>query len=461
MTIRRKLNLAMLAMFGMLLITTAVVVHTVRTISTQALTHARLRELSVFTDGVRAEVFYRMAVARGFGPIRDREDWWPADVLQDVGVRINLSAGDTERVSWTRVRDAIQTLARVPGDDPKVVDLVRDADRQLRKLRRDYDRLVADSVARTADVASSAQDIVVVVALGSALLFAVVTLLIRDWLVKPILALNHAADEIGKGRLDHRVSLDGRDELAQLARRLDVMAHKLAEHQKQLVESRELAAIGELCTNVAHGLRNPLAGMRAGAQLAGRRVNDPQKLGPMLDDIIAEIDRMDQRITQLFEFSRVCRVDRQPTCFEDLIADARAEARGAVEPRHIQLHTQDRTHGITWPIDRQKLASAIGELITNAAHHSDDGAAITVSGSVTPKANGTPPTFSISVTDQGRGIPPAVMKQLFNLFYTTRPTGTGMGLPIVRRIVQQHNGTIEITSAIGAGTRVDVVLAGI
>ncbi len=458
MTIRSKLSVALLAMFGMLLGSTAIVTYSVKTISNQALNHAQMRQLSVFTDDVRAEIFYETAVDHGFGPLRDHEDWWPEDVLEDIGVRINLAGNEFERVAWTRVRDDVKALAAMTPRDPESVPLVMDADRQLRKLRRDYDRLVADAVAKTADVASLAHIIVVATALLSCLLFILMTLLIRDWLVKPVEILNQAADEIGRGNLEHRVPLQGRDELAHLARRIDMMAHRLGEHQTQLVEAREMAAIGELCTNVAHGLRNPLAGMRAAAQLALRRFDDPQKLRNLFDDIIHEIDRMDRRITQIFEFSRLCALNTEATCFRDLILDAEAEARGVVSARVITLETEDQTGETTWHIDRQKLASAVGELITNAAHHSDEGATVTVSGNVTPRSNGTPARLNIFVTDRGRGIGPNALTQLFDLFYTTRQGGSGMGLPLVKRIVRQHNGTIDVKSTPGEGTRVRVTL---
>lgn len=458
MTIRSKLSIAMVAMFGMLLLTTGVVIHAVRTISAQVISHASLRELSVFTDDVRAEIFYRMAVNHGFGPLRAEEDWWPDDVLEDVNVRVRLAADEVERAAWSQVRDAVATLAAMSGDDPQAVGIVRDADTDLRKLRRFYDRQVATAVARTADAASTAQLIAVGAALVSALLSALMMLFIRDWLVRPVEALTRASEEIGAGNLAYRVPLRGSDELAQLARRLDTMAERLGDHQKMLVESRELAAIGELCTNVAHGLRNPLAGMRAGAQLAARGAEGSPPLKSMLDDIVQEIDRMDARISQLFEFSRIGAVERLPTRFAELIDAAENESRGVATARGIRLIVDDRTSDTVWPMDQAKLASAMGELIANAAHHSDPGADVVVTGSVTTSVNGTPMALSIRIADRGCGIHPNAMSRLFDLFYTTRPGGTGMGLPMARRIIEQHGGTIEIESTPGEGTRVEVRL---
>lgn len=308
MTIRWKLNLAMLAMLVTFLLAGVIVLYSVHAATLQSLSIARMRTLSVFTDDVRAGIFAQMAVAGGLG--RDVEDLelasqnWPADILEGIDVRVRLASDAPELEGWTRVREIVSELGNRSVDDPEVPLMVHRADVQLRKLSRHYDTRIATATAEAANTSTRASTSVAIAILMSAMIFALVTLLIRDWLAKPIQILNHAAEEIGSGNLSHRVPLDGHDELAHLARAFDAMAKRLARHQKELVEARELAAIGELCSNVAHGLRNPLAGMRASAQLAARRVADTDPVRETLDDIIEEVDCMDRRISQLFEFGR-------------------------------------------------------------------------------------------------------------------------------------------------------------
>jgi signal transduction histidine kinase len=488
MTIRRKFNIAMLLMLTTSLVIAAVVIRSVRTITNAVLSHAATRELSVFTDDVRAEIFYQTAIANGLPPLREN-DWWPEDLLIDIDVRIHHAVDDVERRSWNQVHDDVTALANVPHDDPRVVDLVRSADFKLRSLRRHYDQHVATAVAQTAQAASLSEWVVIAASVVSLFLFAIVTLLIRDWFVKPIAELNDAADAIGDGNLNHKANLKGRDELAQLGRRINEMAEKLAEHQKQLIESREFAAIGEVCTNVAHGLRNPLAGLRAGAQLATRRLNDPEKLKPMLDDIMEEVDRMDHRITRLFDFSKMVRLNKSPVRFAELVADAKQLAGGVMNAKEITLDIVDDTRGGAWMLDPRQIASAVGELITNAAHHSPVGATIHVTGRV--ESNGAKVSgaqhsdaeFSgagysgvshgagagcgaadrgealvIDVVDHGPGIPPQVMPRLFELYFTTRENGAGLGLPLIQRIIKQHGGSIDISSEPGSGVCARVTL---
>ena len=451
MTIRGKLNLVMLSLLGMLLATTGVVVNTVGKTSRRALEQTTAKELSVFTDNVRAEIFYQTAIAHGFSPLRPN-DWWPEGVLEDLRVRVSLSRDDTERECWSQVRSAVLSLAVSDLSDADRTALVREADHKLRKLRRRYDELGASVTAETATAFWTAQTIVVICAGVSILVVAIATLFIRDWFVKPVRELTDAAEVIGSGDLDHRVAVHSDDELGQLAERINAMSASLEDHQQQLIMTREMAAIGELCTNVAHGLRNPLAGMRAAAQLASRRAGESDGLRDTLDDIVAEVDRMDDRITQLFEFARYGHTEKEPTAFRDVVEDAAAAANGVIASKNINLAIQDDTADATVAMDRQQLSAAIGELMTNAAHHSPDGATIRVIGSVNHDGNGHTPHWTVSIEDDGSGIPDSARVHMFDLFFTTRPTGTGMGLPLVQRIVQQHGGELSIASEPGSGT---------
>ncbi len=458
MTIRGKLNLVMLSLLGMLLATTAVVVSSVRTSTRKALAQATAKELSVFTDNVRAEVFYQTAIAHGFTPLREN-DWWPEGVLDDLRVRESLSTADIERESWSVVRSAVAELALSDPNAPSTVKLVSKADYELRKLRRYYDGVGADATAETATAFWTAQALVVSCAGISVLLVTIATLFIRDWFVKPMREFAEATGVIGSGQLDHRIVVRSNDELGHLARRMNEMSASLADHQKQLIMTREMAAIGELCTNVAHGLRNPLAGMRAAAQLASRRADHPESLKGTLEDIVAEVDRMDERITQLFEFARSAHIEKAPTNFEDVLRDAESLASGVLRAKGIDLVSEDNTGDTTCLIDRGQLSAAIGELITNAAHHTDESRPIKVIGSVESGTNGDPPHWRVSILDRGKGITDAVRKHLFDLFFTTRPNGTGMGLPLVQRIVQRHGGTLTLDSTPGNGTTATISLS--
>src|SRR6266705_2513261 len=129
--------------------------------------------------------------------------------------------------------------------------------------------------------------------------------LISRSLARPLGELRQAMAVVGAGDLDHAIAPRSRDEIGDLARAFALMTEQLRQSRAQLVQSEKLASIGQMAAGVAHGLRNPLASLRAAAQLARRRVEGPAGAArEQLNAIIEQVDRLDQRIAHLLTFSR-------------------------------------------------------------------------------------------------------------------------------------------------------------
>src|SRR5205823_319604 len=134
--------------------------------------------------------------------------------------------------------------------------------------------------------------------------------LLASWLIsrslaRPLNELRHAMAVVGAGDLDHAIEPRSSDEIGDLARAFAQMTERLRQSRAQLVQSEKLASIGQMAAGVAHGLRNPLASLRAAAQLAQRRVEGPAGAArEQLNAIIEQVDRLDQRIGDLLTFSR-------------------------------------------------------------------------------------------------------------------------------------------------------------
>lgn len=282
----------------------------------------------------------------------------------------------------------------------------------------------------------------------------VASLMLRRWVVTRLTAMSQAAGRIGSGDLDYRIGMPGRDEVAYLAERFDDMAAKLKQHQARLLEAKELATLGAISSSVAHGMRNPLAGIRASAQLLVARHRDHPAIVEGLHDIIEEVDRLNDRISKLVYLARQGHLELMDVPARELLDFARREARSLLERRQVILHVDDQTNGAVVRVDPDKMAQTIAELIQNAAHHSNAGSRVTLSSAC--DEDGAFVTFR--VTDEGPGIEPKVREQVFDLFYSTRPQGTGMGLTCAKRIVELHGGSISLDSEVGVGTRVEVRL---
>jgi signal transduction histidine kinase len=369
-----------------------------------------------------------------------------ASALDDIDIQIRQSADPREQELWESVRAKMAALAADAAPA-----LLHETEQDLRELRNFYDLSEYRSAVETANGTYLAQAAIGLACGTTVLLFLIYLLIVRRWLIYPIQVLKDAAQTIGQGRLDHRVPLNGADELSQLARSIDAMADGLARYQTDLVRSRELSALGELCANVAHGLRNPLAAIRSTAQLAERRAaTDEQR--QVFRDLSAQADRMDDRITTLFEFSHPGQLTRRPTSFSAIAENARAQALPLLQARSLELRVVDQTGGASFELDCEQLVQAVAELITNAAYHSQPGQEIQLHGECS--ADNAGGALLIRVRDAGAGMSAATLQKAFDLFFTTRSEGTGIGLALVQRIVERHGGAVTIDSQPRQGTTV-------
>ncbi|HZR84173.1 MAG TPA: ATP-binding protein [Candidatus Binatia bacterium] len=219
--------------------------------------------------------------------------------------------------------------------------------------------------------------------------------------------------------------------------------------QAELVEAERLAAVGELASTVAHGIRNPLAGIRAAAQVAREELESDSPVGENLDDIIAETDRLEQRVRSILEMTRPelsepVRTD--PTSF----LQSYVEGQRARLPRDVRIAVEVAPSLPAIAIDPTQLTEALDVLVTNAVEAMGGRGEVRIHVGV--EANGAAgPTVAISVTDTGPGIEPGRIARVFELFYTSKPSGTGVGLAMAKRLVERQGGRVSVESAPGRG----------
>lgn len=462
MTIRGRLNLAVTAFIVVFLIAGGFAIHAVNETAAHTQRYGRLRESGQLTSDIRTAAYQHVAVARGgiAPPTGYDARQWMKFWIEDVDVQIHQATDDRERELWAQIRESLDELGgavATGADSVRLEQLLASLDAHLRMLRSQYNAIESTSLRNVAITGFAAQKAVGIACLVSVLLLLLYLVMIRHWLVRPLELLHRATDEIGAGRLDHTVPLAGSDELAQLARRIETMAARLARHQAELLESRELSAIGELCANVAHGLRNPLAALRASAQLARRRAAGSPEAEELICEILGQVDRMDARISRLFEFSRPAELRRRNVHFADLGRMVRAETDPLVRSRSIELEIDDRCGTQALWLDPEQMATALAELVTNAAHHSPGAATVMLRGEIVERDDGGREAQFV-VVDHGAGMAAATADKAFLLFFTGRAEGTGMGLALVKRAVERHGGEVAIESMLGSGTTVTITL---
>ena len=275
--------------------------------------------------------------------------------------------------------------------------------------------------------------------------------LISRSLARPVSELTRAIAAVGAGNLDHPIRVSSSGEIGDVARALASMTRQLRESREQLVQAEKLASIGEMSAAVAHGLRNPLASLRAAAQLVRRHPASPSAT-EHLDAIIEEVDRLDRRITHLLSFSRPAPFHPVSESLPRLIEELLPAVAQPIRDQGVELAMSLPASLPQVRVDPMQLEQAILEIVSNALDAMPSGGRLGIGAFV---ADGTGPgEVVLEVSDTGGGIPEQVLPSVCEPFFTTRQEGTGLGLAIAKRYLEQNGGRHEIVSRAGDGTTV-------
>jgi len=225
----------------------------------------------------------------------------------------------------------------------------------------------------------------------------------------------------------------------------------LVEH---LIWADRLASMGELTAGVAHEVRNPLGVIRASVQLVEDSRDNPGKVSEATNVIKQEIDRLDRVIKALLDFGRPSVPTLRPTSIRDVIADVVLFTRRFAAQASVEIVAQ---YGSEVPLvvaDADQMKQVLVNLISNAVQVMEP-----TGGTVTIRVWSDGGMVFFSVGDDGPGIEEDELEKIFAPFHSTRPDGTGLGLTIVQRIVDQHRGSIFVESVPGTGTTFTVALS--
>jgi two-component system, sporulation sensor kinase E len=222
---------------------------------------------------------------------------------------------------------------------------------------------------------------------------------------------------------------------------------------QQLIRADRLAAMGELTAGVAHEVRNPLGIIRASMQLVEDPRSDPERVREAGSIIKHEIDRLDKVIKALLDFGRpssptLLRVNIEDVLDEVVLFTRRFASRSSVS---IEEHFAGDVPDVL--ADPNQLKQVFVNLITNAVQAMEPGG-----GSITVSTGASDGFVFARLADDGPGIPTEQLAKVFDPFFSTRDEGTGLGLTIVHRIVDEHDGHIEAESAPGQGTSFSVFI---
>jgi len=278
---------------------------------------------------------------------------------------------------------------------------------------------------------------------------------------RPMVELQQKIAQLGGGDLNASVSFAHRnDEIGDLGRNFNQMVKQLREsreeierlHRTQMSRAEHFATLGEMATGLAHEIRNPLAGIAGVIEIVSRDLPNTSPARAVVKDVRQEIARINHIVTDLLQTARPhppqVRKSDVNTTVEHAVMLGRQQA--LAKSIEIALHKDPTLPDVEH--DSDQIHQVLLNLLLNALQAIDKNGKIVV----TVGFHGG--SAVVEVADNGRGISPESLPNIFRPFYTTKGDGTGLGLSLARRIVEDHQGRIDVTSTLGKGTTFAVVL---
>ena len=303
--------------------------------------------------------------------------------------------------------------------------------------------------------------VLVIATAGAVAICAVMIMVLAVVVHRPMAELQEKIAQVREGDLTVSVNFANRnDEIGDLGRDFNDMVRQLREsreeiqrlHRTQMSRAEHLATMGELAAGLAHEIRNPLAGIAGVIEIIGRDLSRESPARSVLKDVRSEVLHINKIVSELLEIAR-------PKTPEFRISDLNATAEHAVLFARDQASARGVSVELVKDPNEQLLEHDAGQihqvllnLLLNGVQACDRG------GKVSLEVGHTDGAVKLTVVDTGKGIPPDALPNIFRPFFTTKGNGTGLGLSLAKRMVENHGGRLEVDSWIGKGSRFTVTL---
>jgi signal transduction histidine kinase len=289
-------------------------------------------------------------------------------------------------------------------------------------------------------------------------------ILLSSWaaarVTRPVEQLALAAQEVTAGNWHAQVTVEGSDELSQLADSFNRMTAELLEQKDRLMQAERVAAWRELARRLAHELKNPLFPLQLTVEnMLRARQQGPEQFEEVFQEgsktLLTEISNLKGIIARFSDFSQMPQLQLRPVQVNQVLRGVMQlfEARLA-SPEHGQIvsELQMDPYPATIMADAEMLHRAISNLVLNAIDAMPEG------GRLTLRSRCTTGLVVVEVVDTGSGLTAEECERIFTPYYTSKPHGTGLGLAIVQSVVSDHGGRIRVRSEPGRGTTIAIEL---
>ena len=319
------------------------------------------------------------------------------------------------------------------------------------------------SILHSGNIRSLVNRILVSSLIAACLVAGLSFLLLRRWVIVPVLELRTAAAAISQGNFDYRVQIRSRDEIGALSREINHMAATIAEMQARTVARERLSAIEELLRRLVHNLRNPLAGIRGLAEAACLELPEDSRIREDQNLIISMVDRFEKWLGNLLHSTASLKIHAVEESPQDLVQIVMDTVKPLASARSINLKTTTQNAPELAHFDPTHLEQALIALATNALEATPEGGTVhikvdTPNTSENHDSSQNIRVWNLCVEDSGPGIPEANRADIFQPYFTTKSNGTGLGLAFVQNVIHAHHGTIRLSDSPLGGARFEVQL---
>ncbi len=302
----------------------------------------------------------------------------------------------------------------------------------------------------------------VVIALASLAILVVIILRLFEKLInRPISSLKDMMAKVEKGNLHLQLHVKKHDEIGNLTQSFNQMVRNLEEantkieelFSKQMEKAEHLASIGELAAGLAHEIKNPIAGMKGALEIINQKTDSSNPNKEIFTEMLLQIDKINKVIHDLLSYAKPKEMNKRVVDPNEAVNNAIKLARTQISDKEIDIQFKSLTNRTRALIDADKIQEVILNLMVNSISAINNKGRISIE---LHKKNQK--ELEIFFSDDGMGIKQEHMSQIFNPFFTTKNRGTGLGLSICKKIIEAHNGSIEVKSKSKEGTTFSIRL---
>jgi signal transduction histidine kinase len=305
--------------------------------------------------------------------------------------------------------------------------------------------------------------LLVIAGSGAVAICGVVIVVLVTTIQRPMVELQEQMEKVGQGDMSASVGFAKRnDEIGDLGRNFNLMVKQLHDsreeierlHRTQMSRAEHFATLGELATGLAHEIRNPLAGIAGVIEIVGRDLPASSPAKAVVKDVREEIAQINRILTDLLGTARPRASEMRSSDLNTTVEHAVMLARQQVLSKPIKIEFTPSPDLLEVEHDSDQMHQVLLNLLLNAVQSIEGAGLVRVA--VFPQNEEEDAV--ITVSDTGRGISPEHLQNIFRPFFTTKGNGTGLGLSLARRIIEEHHGRVEVANSSSKGTTFSVTL---